>query len=173
MSDSYCYEYPRPSVTTDCVVFGLNNNGLHILLIQRKNDPYKGKWAFPGGFLDMDEDINDCALRELNEETGIHDIHLEQLKAFGAVNRDPRGRVISVAFYTLIRTSAHDITAGDDAADTKWFSVDQLPPLAFDHEPIFRKACSRLKEKIKDPSSILVEGFTKSEVQKIKGYLNP
>jgi 8-oxo-dGTP diphosphatase len=98
----YSYEYPRPSVTVDCVIFGLDNESLKVLLIQRKHEPFAGKWALPGGFVDMDEPIHRAAQRELEEETGISDMYMEQLYTFGEVERDPRGRVISVAYYSLV-----------------------------------------------------------------------
>ena len=131
----YTYKYPRPAVTTDIVL--LSDRG-EVLLIQRKNDPYKGCWAFPGGFMEIDETLEDCARRELREETGLDVPNLQQIKAFSAVDRDPRGRTLTVAFGACI---AHQQPiAHDDAADARWFGLAALPPLAFDHAHILRTA---------------------------------
>lgn len=143
----YTYNHPRPAVTTDCVVFGFDGVHLNVLLVERGNDPFKGCWAFPGGFLNIDEDAPDGALRELKEETGLHMEHIEQLGAFTAPARDPRSRVISIAFFALVRVT--DVQAGDDAASARWFSIDKLPQLAFDHALIFEKALQRLSHFIK------------------------
>lgn len=135
---SYTYEYPRPAVTTDCVVFCYDNHDKpNILLIRRANEPFKDQWAFPGGFLNMDETAEDCALRELKEETGlsISPDELVQIGAFSRLDRDPRGRTISIAFCTIIE-SPTEATGLDDAAEAKWFPVEDIPQLAFDHEDI-------------------------------------
>lgn len=145
---TYCYDYPRPAVSSDCVIFSFDGKHLNVLLIERKNDPFKGYWAFPGGFLEMDETSEQCARRELEEETGIKDACLEQLYTFSGLNRDPRGRVVSVAYIALVRQSLTQIMAGDDARQAKWFPVNQLPQLAFDHELIFRTAMQKLRQKI-------------------------
>ncbi len=147
MKEKYCYEYPRPAVTTDCVIFAYDEKDLKVLLIERKFEPYKGRWAFPGGFLNMDEDIQTGAKRELYEETALKDIELEQLYTFGDVDRDPRGRVISVVYFAMIALNKHQATAGDDAKKVQWFSVDNLPDLAFDHKKIFDMALKRIKKK--------------------------
>lgn len=142
----YTYDYPRPAVTTDCVVFGIDGQNLKVLLIERGQEPYKGHWAFPGGFLNMDETAEQCAVRELKEETGL-DLHdLKQIGAFSAVDRDPRGRVITIAFYALTRPSA--VQGGDDAAEARWFALNELPPLAFDHDSILREARMKLRENL-------------------------
>ncbi|TNE34351.1 MAG: NUDIX hydrolase [Alphaproteobacteria bacterium] len=141
-------KYPHPAVTTDIVIFTVLGNVLKILLIRRRNEPFKGKWALPGGFLEMEEDLETCARRELEEETGLRNTYLEQLYTYGAVNRDPRERVISVAYYALIRPHGHHIKAGDDAAQAEWFDVDGLPMLAFDHAEIIEKALIRLAAKM-------------------------
>lgn len=142
----YTYEYPRPAVTTDCVVFGYDlKGGLSVLLIERGADPYKGRWAFPGGFLNMDEKADDGAARELKEETGL-DVDkgaLEQLGCFSDVDRDPRGRVISIAFYALVQKAA--VKGSDDARCAQWFPISSIPQLAFDHEKILLQALKRLK----------------------------
>ncbi len=136
----YCYEYPRPMVTVDAVVFCKDVED-KILLIERKNEPFAGKWALPGGFLDMDEEISDAAYRELEEETGIVDVPLTEFKTYGSLGRDPRGRTISVVFIGDVK-SCVAVQAGDDAARAKWFSMNQLPGLAFDHDIIIREAYS-------------------------------
>ena len=128
----YTYQYPRPAVTVDAVLISKQNS---VLLIERGREPYKGKWALPGGFIDMDEPLEVACQRELEEETGIRVGELTQFKAFGAVNRDPRHRTISVLFYAF--TDDELIArAGDDAAKAQWFSIHQLPELAFDHQQI-------------------------------------
>lgn len=142
----YCYEYPRAALTTDCVVFGSDGAEILLLLIERGNEPFKGKWAFPGGFLDMDESTEECAKRELFEETGINNVQLEQLYTFSDVNRDPRGRTVSVVYFTLVEISECKVVAGDDAARAEWFKLEDIPPLAFDHSSILKLALERLKQ---------------------------
>jgi len=144
----YTYKYPRPAVTTDCVVFGFDGHKLKTLLIERGNEPYKGYWAFPGGFLNMDETAEQGALRELMEETGLKLQHIKEFGTFTEVNRDPRDRVISIAFYALTKES--DVQGGDDAAKAKWFAIDEVPRLAFDHDLMLQKALQRLKEEHPD-----------------------
>lgn len=166
----FSYRYPRPAVTTDCVIFGFDGKQLHILLIERSRDPYKGTWALPGGFLEMDETAEEGAARELYEETHVKDVFLEQFHVFSAVNRDPRERVITIAFYALIRQCDYQILAGDDAARACWFEVDELPPLAFDHDEIISKAREHLKIKLKvSPIAfrLLDEQFTMGELQRV------
>ena len=143
----YTYDYPRPAVTTDCVVFGLDGHELKVLLIERGNEPYKGFWAFPGGFLNMDETAEQGALRELKEETGLDLRYIKQVGAFSDVNRDPRGRVITIAFYAL--TKKTKVQGGDDAAKAQWFALNEVPPLAFDHEQMLQKALHMIKEDLK------------------------
>lgn len=143
----YTYKHPHPAITTDCVVFGYDGVKLNVLLIERGGEPFKGAWAFPGGFLNIDEDAPDGARRELAEETGLHIEHIEQLGAFTAPDRDPRERVISIAYFTLVRTS--DVQPGDDAASAQWFPLNKLPDLAFDHKLIYEKALERLSHFIK------------------------
>ncbi|MGF1533504.1 MAG: NUDIX domain-containing protein [Bernardetiaceae bacterium] len=168
----YQYEYPRPALTVDCVLFGwdLNESSLRILLIERKHDPYGGYWALPGGFVDMDETTETAALRELEEETGVKDVFLEQLYTFSDVDRDPRGRVISVAYFALIRLSAHRIMAASDARSARWFSMDDLPPLAFDHDKIIQMAFRRLQGKVRYQPigfELLPEKFTLPQLQSL------
>lgn len=165
---SYTYQYPHPAVATDCVVFGFDGKGLEILLIQRGVEPYKGSWAFPGGFLRINETAEECSQRELQEETGLNVHSLKQLGAFTSVHRDPRERVISIAFYTLVQPSA--VTGGDDAKQACWFPVDDAPPLAFDHDYILRKAMQQLRKDIHfEPIGfeLLDKAFTMSELQRL------
>lgn len=166
---TYTYEYPRPSVTTDCVIFGYDvKEGLSVLLVERGIEPFKGCWAFPGGFLRMDETTEAGALRELKEETefDVEKGFLEQLGCFSDVNRDPRGRVITIAYYALVQKG--DVKGGDDAARAKWFAIGDIPQLAFDHEKILRVALKRLKEQIHFQPigfELLPETFTMPQLQ--------
>ena len=137
----YCYQYPHPAVTADCVIFSYDGNDIKVLLIQRGNDPYKGKWAFPGGFMNIDETAEQCAIRELKEETGLKDVVLEQFFTFTNINRDPRERVISIAFMGIAKSS--EIKGNDDAIDARWFSLNKIPDLAFDHDLILKKALEK------------------------------
>ena len=134
----YEYRYPRPAVTADVLVFSADRK--EILLIRRKNDPYKGCWAFPGGFLNMDETLEQCARRELREETTVAASDMHEIGTFSKVDRDPRGRVITTAYYTFVDKNAVHPHAADDAAEIQWFPIDSLPPLAFDHQEILEKA---------------------------------
>ena len=168
MSETYSYKYPRPALTTDCIIFGFDEVELKVLLIERGIEPFKGQWAFPGGFVNMDETTDEGAKRELFEETGLKNVFIEQLFTFSDVDRDPRGRVISVAYYALVNLKDHDAIAGDDAAKAKWFSVKDIPSLAFDHEKIFRTAMYRLKGKIRYQPigfELLPIKFTLSDLQ--------
>lgn len=131
---SYTYEYPRPAVTADVVAITKENDP-KVLLIQRKFDPYKGCWAFPGGFMDMDETTEQCAIRELNEETGLVYSSMTQIGAYSKVDRDPRGRTLTVAYLAIVDKPLL-VNAQDDAAKAEWFSINNLPPLAFDHDEI-------------------------------------
>ena len=133
---TYTYEYPHPSVTTDCVIFGFDGTKLKVLLVERGIEPFKGRWAFPGGFLRMDESTEACALRELQEETGLEGAYIKQFHTFSDPKRDPRERVVTVAYYALVRMQ--EVRGGDDAARAAWFALDEVPSLAFDHDKIFR-----------------------------------
>lgn len=144
----YCYRYPHPAVTVDCIIFALHENDLKVLLIQRGADPYKNFWALPGGFVEIDESVDTAAERELAEETGMEKIFLEQLYTFGEPKRDPRERVISVAYYSLVRLKEHRPVAGSDALNTCWFPIRQLPALAFDHNKVMDMAIQRLQGKV-------------------------
>ena len=136
----HTYEYPRPAVTVDTVVFGRGGDGVQVLLIQRDKPPFEGAWAAPGGFVDMHEELEVAAARELREETGLVVGGLTQVGAFGGVNRDPRGRVIAVAFYVVVERAEHEPNAADDARDARWFPLDALPELAFDHDQVLARA---------------------------------
>lgn len=167
---TYTYAYPHPAVTTDCVVFGLDDEDLKVLLIRRDLEPYKGKWALPGGFVQIDESLEDAARRELKEETGLENIFLEQLYTFGDPDRDPRERVITVAYYALVNLIDHDLRAASDASDARWFPVESPPRLAFDHAKILETALARLKGKVRYQPigfELLPEKFTLSQLQKL------
>ena len=166
MEGNFVYKYPHPAVTTDCVIFGFDGQQLKVLLVERGIEPYKGHWAFPGGFLKMDETAEEGALRELKEETGLETAYIEQLGAFSDVKRDPRERVITIAFYALVNIT--EVKGGDDAADARWFRIDDMPLLAFDHDHILRVAQKRLKEQIHfNPIGfeLLPEVFTMPQLQ--------
>lgn len=171
----YSYKYPHPAVTTDCVILGFDGKDLHILLIERGIEPYKGSWALPGGFLNMDETVEECAKRELMEETGVKDVYLEQFHVFSDVKRDPRERVLTVAFFALVRKSDYQLIAGDDAAGAEWFAIDELPPLAFDHQEIIKLARECIREKLAvKPIAfrLLDEKFKMSELQRLYEIIN-
>lgn len=167
----YTYEYPRPSVTVDCIIFGLDDSQqLKVLLIQRDRDPFAGKWALPGGFVEMDESLEDAARRELQEETSVENVFMEQLYTFGTLGRDPRGRVISVAYFALVNLSAHTVKAETDARDARWFAIDKVPALAFDHAEILDAALARLRAKVLYQPigfELLPEHFTLSQLQQL------
>lgn len=170
MKERFCYEYPRPAVTTDCVMFCFHESELKVLLIERASDPFRTKWAFPGGFIEMEETAENCALRELEEETGIRNVVVEQFRTFSKVDRDPRGRTISIAFYGLVRVQDINTKAGDDAAGTAWFPVSAMPPLAFDHDEVFKLALRTLHHKIRSfpvVFELLDEKFSLPQIQKI------
>jgi 8-oxo-dGTP diphosphatase len=161
-------DYPRPSVTVDVIIFTLSEGDLQVLLIQRGHPPFEGMWAIPGGFVGIDESLEDAAQRELEEETGVHDVYLEQLYTFGDLGRDPRGRVITVTYFALMPADATQLHAGQDASDARWWSVYGLPPLAFDHADILEYALQRLRYKLEYTAvgfELLPETFTLSELQ--------
>jgi 8-oxo-dGTP diphosphatase len=145
---SFTYEYPRPALTVDCAVFGFDGGGLQILLIRRGVEPFLGAWALPGGFVQMEEELDAAARRELMEETHLRNVFLEQLFTFGTLGRDPRGRVVSVTYYGLVRPDQHPATGDTDAAEAVWHPMDDLPALAFDHAKILEMALTRLRGKI-------------------------
>jgi ADP-ribose pyrophosphatase YjhB (NUDIX family) len=163
-------KYPRPAVTVDVVLFTVIRGHLKVLLIRRKNPPFRGRWAIPGGFVGPRESLEEAALRELKEETNVSGVYLEQLYTFGAPDRDPRTRVITVAYFSLICASLVKVRASDDARDARWFSVRRLPGLAFDHLEILRCALDRLKNKLGYSNigfQLLPEKFTLTELQRV------
>ncbi len=168
---SYSYKYPRPALTVDCVVFGLDDQDiLKVMLIKRKLPPFEGEWALPGGFVRVNESLDAAAKRELKEETGIEDVFLEQLYTFGAVKRDPRERVVTVAYYALVNLRDYSIHAATDASDAGWFTLSDLPSLAFDHATILEVAINRLKGKVRyEPIGfeLLPKKFTLSQLQRL------
>src|SRR5215475_1293014 len=165
---SYTYKYPRAALTVDCVVFGFDDGELKVLLIERGLEPFKGRWALPGGFVRVEETLDDAARRELEEEAGLKNVFLEQLYTFGEVERDPRERVVSVAYYALVKLSEHEAKAATDAANARWFPVSDVPKLAFDHADILETAVARLKGKVRYQPigfELLPPKFTLSELQ--------
>lgn len=163
----YVYKYPHPAIAADCVVFGFDGHELQVLLIERGGNPFKGAWAFPGGFMNIDESAEDCARRELHEETTLKIQVIKQLGAFSAVHRDPRERVVSIVFYALAQPSK--VKGGDDARQARWFALREVPRLAFDHDYILCKALERLRRDIFfEPVGFELLGreFTISELQR-------
>ena len=163
-------DFEQPSVTTDIVIFSIKNNELSVLLVNRNLEPFKNKWALPGGFVRINESLEDAAKRELVEESGVKDVYLEQLYTFGDVNRDPRGRVITVSYMALINSKDITLVASTDAKETDWFSIKKIPPLAFDHKKILTYALKRLRWKFEYTPvafSLLDNEFTIGQIQKI------
>ena len=169
----YAYDHPRPSVTVDIILFTFHEGHLKVLLIRRKHPPYAGKWALPGGFVQIDEDLEVAALRELSEETNVNDIYLEQLYTFGQPGRDPRGRVITVAYFALLSTDqamSYQVHGETDADLAVWWSVYDLPDLAFDHGRVLQYALQRLRWKLEWTALgflLLPSEFTLSELQRV------
>ena len=164
------YQPPRLTMTTDIVIFTIRDEGLQILLIQRGNPPFQGKWALPGGLVEEDEDVDVCARRELEEETGVAGLTLEQLHTFGAPGRDPRGRYVTVAYLTLVRPDRLSPKAGSDAASVRCFPVNPLPPLAFDHDTIIAMARVRLRCRLEQSAAAfgyLPEAFTLDDLRRL------
>jgi 8-oxo-dGTP diphosphatase len=154
----------------DCVVFGVDSGDLKVLLIKRGTDTFAGSWALPGGFVNIDESVDDAAVRELEEETGLKGVFLEQLYTFGSVKRDPRGRVVTVAYYALVKSTYYLPEGGSDATDAAWFSVNREFSLPFDHNIILGTAIQRLKGKIRYAPigfELLPEEFPLSELRHI------
>lgn len=175
MDSQFCYRYPHPAVTADCVIFGFDGRSLKVLLIERGGEPYKGHWALPGGFMRIDETIEQAAERELREETNLSGIFMEQFKVYSDVDRDPRERVITVVFLALVKPEDYRLIAGDDASNAFWFEVKMLPPLAFDHRQIVREAREHLKEilRIKPVAfELLSKTFSIGELQKVYEVIN-
>jgi 8-oxo-dGTP diphosphatase len=140
----YTYDFPRPAVTVDAIVFSKSNGQLYVVLIKRANPPFQGDWAFPGGFVDMEESLLQAATRELSEETGLKDIALVQFYTYGDVHRDPRHRTITVVYYGFASDNLPPLAAGDDAGLAAWFPLDDLPHLAFDHDEILHQTMMKL-----------------------------
>lgn len=158
-----------PALAVDMIIFTVGDDDLMVLLIRRRGEPFAGRWAIPGGFVEPDESLDDAAARELREETGVGEVYLEQLYTFGEPGRDPRGRVISVAYYALLR-QAPAVVGGDDAEDARWFPLGELPPLAFDHADILRYALERVRKKVEYTNivySLLPDTFTLTELQRV------
>ena len=164
-------KYDRPSVTVDVVIFTLIDGSLHVLLVQRRNWPYEGHWAIPGGFVEMSESLDEAARRELEEETGLQDVYLEQLYTFGTPGRDPRTRVISIAYIALIRADAQPLRVSEESTAVHWFPVNALPgTLAFDHDDILAAALGRLRSKLEYTTlafQLLPEVFSIGELKRI------
>ncbi|MEA3443436.1 MAG: NUDIX hydrolase [Bacteroidota bacterium] len=146
---TYTYKYPRPALTVDAVVFRKNESGWEVLLIERGNQPFKGMWALPGGFVDMDEDLKTAAKRELKEETGLRNVELRQLYTFGAIDRDPRHRTVSVVYWGIAEKTSSMVEGGDDAKQARWFPVENAPGLAFDHHEILKMAIAKLASQMR------------------------
>ena len=167
----YTYEYPRPALTVDCVIFGFDRtHELRILLIERNHPPFEGEWALPGGFVQMEENLDDAAKRILELETGLKDIFIEQLYTLSNPGRDPRGTVISVAYFALVNLFAHELRPLSGARSAKWFSLSELPKPAFDHSEIISLAIDRIRSKVQYKPigfELLPEKFTLSELQKL------
>jgi len=170
---SFAYQYPRPAVTVDIILFVFQQEQLRVLLIRRANDPYKGKWALPGGFVDEQEDLYDAALRELKEETNVTNVYLEQLYTFGQPGRDPRARVITVAYFALLsaeEVAQQEVHGASDAGEARWWNIYDLPDLAFDHQEILDYALQRLRWKLEWTALgflLLPSEFTLSELQRV------
>jgi 8-oxo-dGTP diphosphatase len=169
---AFKYEFERPGLTVDCVIFGLDldEETLKVMLIQRDVEPYEGVWAIPGGFVRPGETLMQAATRELEEETGIKDVFLEQLYTFGDAHRDPRGWIVSVAYYALVSPDKHYIRATADARQAQWFPVTSVPRLAFDHEGILARALERIRGKLTYAPlgfELLPQKFTIKQLQKV------
>jgi len=167
---SYTYEYPHPAVTVDIAIFTIEDDDFKVLLIQRGIEPFEGSWALPGGFVGLDESLRRAAWRELKEETGVNAAFLQQLSAFGHPDRDPRERVITVAYYALIPNDRLELKPSTDAREARLFSMNDLPELAFDHAKILRRAHQKVKDKIDEPLvalQLVPESFTLTELQRV------
>lgn len=163
-------EYEKPAVTVDTIIFTIREESLQVLLVKRNVEPFKGGWAIPGGFVKINESLDNAAKRELLEETGVENIYLEQLYSFGKVNRDPRGRVITISYIALVNSDKIDLKASTDVLEAKWFKVNDLPKLSFDHKEILSYALQRLKWKFEYTSigfSLLDKKFKVSELLKL------
>lgn len=163
MSEAYSYPFPRPAVTVDAALFWPHDGRLSILLIQRGHEPFPGAWALPGGFVEIDEELDEAIARELAEETGVAGVRLSQFGAFGTLGRDPRTRTVSVAYIGVIDGGKLAVEAGDDAAAARWFDVEDLPELAFDHGAIAARARRHLRESLRHlgvGAQVMPDAFT-------------
>lgn len=149
----FTYEHPHPAVAADTAAFRVHGGRLEVILVRRAAEPCRGCWALPGGFVGIDEDLEPAAKRELFEETGLSAGPMEQVETFGTPGRDPRERVITVLFLTIVPEGRSRARGGDDAEEARWFPLDRLPPLAFDHEVMVPRALRRLRELARDPAS--------------------
>ena len=169
----FSYDYPRPAVTVDIILFVFQEDQLRVLLIRRANDPFKGKWALPGCFIGENEDLYDAALRELKEETNVSNVYLEQLYTVGKPDRDPRTRVITVAYFALLsaeEVAQQEVHGATDAGEARWWDIYSLPELAFDHQQILDYALQRLRWKLEWTALgflLLPSEFTLSELQRV------
>ncbi|MDP2386869.1 MAG: NUDIX domain-containing protein [Bacteroidota bacterium] len=166
----YTYEYPRPALATDCVIFGFDGGSLKLLLTEREKEPFKNKWALPGGFVHMDETTDECAERILKEKVGVKNVFVEQLYTFSETDRDPRERVVSVSYFALVNKHQYELVAGRDTLKAEWFELADLPKLAFDHSKIVKMAILRLKGKVSYQPigfELLNEKFTLSQLQSL------
>ena len=162
--------YQTPSLATDIVVFAIDQDNLKVMLVRRGIEPFQNQWALPGGFVRIDESVADCAKRELEEETGLRNVFVEQLFTFGDTDRDPRGRVVSVAYFALVNVAGRSFAAGTDARQAAWFAVDEVPSLAFDHDEILSVASQRLQNKVRYQPvgfELLPEKFPLRSLQKL------
>ena len=167
---AHTYPFARPAITVDTVVFALDEKSLQVMLIQRDLQPFAGKWALPGGFVRVDESLEEAARRELHEETGLTHVFLEQLYTFGDLGRNPRERVITVAYFALVNLHGHDVCASTDARTAAWFAVNDLPELAFDHQRIVAVAHERLRVKLRYQPvgfELLPEKFSLRQLQHV------
>jgi 8-oxo-dGTP diphosphatase len=169
-TNNFTYEYERPALATDCVIFGFDGGELKLLLIEREKDPFKNKWALPGGFVFMQETTEECAKRILLEKTGVKNMFIEQLYTYSDIDRDPRERIVSVAYYALVNKHQYELIAGRDTTKAEWFELSKLPKLAFDHDKIVKAAIQRIKGKVSYQPigfELLDEKFTLSQLQSL------
>ncbi len=162
--------YKNPALTVDIALFSIIKNNLELLLIKRKNPPFQDKWALPGGFVDYEEEIETAAKRELEEETGIKNIELQQFRTFGKPGRDPRGRTVSIVYYAVVNSENLKIQADTDASDVEWFNIKNLPGLAFDHDEIIKFTLKNFRQKLENTpvvKPIMPKEFNMTELHKV------